>query len=236
MLKVSYFALVGALFFLSFQAQAVPLVDIKISVKKNDNDTYTYVIFLRNLGPVLEKLVTPPDHKITQWSASPPVEHPAGNKVLTDDANIVLFGVDTLSDDIVVDHIQDGGSSYHGTKESGFFDTDGDGIKNTTVAWHLPFYGWDLNDTVQPQESLRVSFTADQKLAEVNFWVGGSDDANIWNDPNIMLEDSFGIYDATQKKYLASFFERKVQVSPWKSKFRCKNIPNGKLHCEEMEN
>jgi len=80
------------------------------------------------------------------------------------------------------------------------------------VAWHLPFYGWTLDSTVKPGEKLVVKFTADKLITPMSFWVGGSDDAVIWDDTHTMLEDEFGIFDATLGTYVAPFFERPVMA------------------------
>jgi len=202
---------------------AMPLGEIKIHGVKKHNGQYVYLIQLKNLGPIADGVTTPSRHQVWDPAGQP---HPAGNKYLTDDKNLVVFGIDTLQDDIEIATINNGiivrktdsgaitlPSSFHGRAEPGFDDSDDNGIPNQVVAWHLPFFGWDLNDTIQVGDKIKkVIFTANKKLDHVNVWIGGSDDANIWNDNHVMAEDAFGIYDATDQQYLATFLTRKVTV------------------------
>jgi len=55
-------------------------------------------------------------------------------------------------------------------------------------------------------------FTLSEEITHFNSWVGGGDDAVIWNARNTMLEDEFGIYDADNGLYLASILTRKIQA------------------------
>ena len=41
-------------------------------------------------------------------------------------------------------------------------------------------------------------FTLSEEVESFNAWVGGSDDAYIWNAQHTMLEDEFGIYDVDE--------------------------------------
>ncbi len=194
----------------AFSVSAAPLFDVKVTYKKKDGN-YHYTMKITNPGPILPNVTTPPGHTITDWRSplSPKPVYAADGKYLSDDENLVLFGIDTKSDDVTISAITD--SPYyifHGTEEQGFNDTDGDGSPNKVAAWHLPFYGWTVDNTVKVGRSIKVSFVLSQEIRNFDVWVGGSDDANIWNDGNAMVENEFGIYDATQSKYLASFMTR----------------------------
>lgn len=189
---------------------AAPLFDVKITYKKK-NGNYHYTMKIINAGPILPNVTTPPGHTITDGrsTVTPKPVYPADGKYLSDDENLVLFGIDTKNDNVTISAITDSPYyTFHGTEETGFNDADGDGAPNKVAAWHLPFYGWTLDDTLKVRRSIKVTFVLSQEIKNFDIWVAGSDDANIWNDANKMVEDEFGIYDATQKKYLASFTTR----------------------------
>lgn len=195
--------------------QAAPLALMKIKVHANTDGSYTYKIKLNNLGPILPELTTPADHTIFDWNTG--LEYNAGDKVLDDDENIVLFGIDTGRDDISIWDIHDGHSRFEGAEEVGFLDSDNDGTPNQTIGWHLPFFGWTLDDTIRPNKKLtEISFKADARITHFIYWVGGSDDATIWIDQDIMIEDRFGIYNASRGEYSAVFFEREIHVKKLK--------------------
>lgn len=190
---------------LAFDVQAIPLGDIKISYVKNGNGTFTYTFKIKNAGPpVSPSVYTPPDHQIADRQGN---LHFAGGKVLDDDKNIVLFGIDTRRTDVLVTDIRDGSSSFHGTQEPGFAGT-------VVIAWHLPFTGYTLNDTIRPgQVEHGFSFTLNKHVKRFQYWIGGSDDVEIWNDQHVMVEDEYGIYDATDEKFLATFLTRETKAT-----------------------
>ena len=190
---------------------AAPLFDVKATYYKKPGGDYHYTVKITNAGPILANVTTPPGHTIPDGRSllTPKPVYAAGSKSLSDDSNLVLFGIDTKNDDVTISAITDSPFyKFHGTEEQGFNDADGDGSPNKVAAWHLPFYGWTLDDTLQVGRSIKVKFVLTHEVKNFDIWVGGSDDANIWNDSNKMLEDEFGIYDATQNKYLASFTTR----------------------------
>jgi hypothetical protein len=210
--KALFISIFLAIFLAPHPAAAIPFGDIRLVYVANPNGTYTYYFRVKNLGPTLSPDVrTPTDHLIFDWSSQLPVAYAAGNKPLDDDANIVLFGIDTLRDDVTVTQVTNAGSKFIGSIEAGFSDTDGDSIPNTVIAWHLPFT-FTLGDTIQPQKALYLfSFTLNQELTQLQYWVGGSDDTVIWNSAHIMVEDEYGIYDATDGAYLATFITKETQ-------------------------
>ncbi len=131
---------------------------------------------------------------IPNMGVSVPV--PAGTS-LSDDANTFLFGIDTKRDDIEITNVVDAEGNFHGEEVPGFSDSDGDGIKNQVLAWHLPF-DFSEADMIAPGEVSGVySFTVSEKLTHFEYWIGGSDDTNTWNDGHDMGEGEYGIYDAT---------------------------------------
>ncbi len=199
----------------SVNALAMPLGMIHIVYWENSYGQYTYFMLIENDGPIAPTVTTPSSHTITNWQAFPPIQVPAGDKSLDDDENLVVFGLDTERDDIIISNVAtlNAQSLFHGQEESGFDDSDSDGIFNQTVAWHLPFNSsWGLNDTVKPGDWIAVMFTLSEEVTSFNSWVGGSDDAVIWNTQSTMLEDEFGIYDADKGLYLASILTRKIQA------------------------
>jgi len=210
-----YFLLSALLAFLaSFPVFAVPYADIELKSKLNGDGTYTYKLEINNQGPILSNVATPPWHTI--WTSSGVID--AGGKQLNDDDNIVLFGIDTGRDDILITMIKNKDSGLHGTEEAGWADSDNDGTKNQVVAWHPPFGPWPEGTAITHGESVEVSFTANVKLDKVLIWIGGSDDDVIWVEGNDMAEDTFGIYDGTTGHYLATFFERHIHVKHKKMK------------------
>ncbi len=193
--------------------QAMPLAELKIFYWKNYNGSYTYIMKVKNNGPIAANVTTPANHQITRWLPDGSTTiFDAGDKYLTDDENLVVFGVDTKRDDLIISNIRDGSSAFQGEEEAGFFDSDNNGIANQIIAWHLPFFGWTLEEAINVDETLLVSFTLSEKVDEFDVWVGGSDDAVIWNDQHTMIEDEFGIYDGTDEVYLASFLTRKIKA------------------------
>ncbi len=204
--------------FYSINVFAMPLGDIHIAYWKNYSGQYVYFMAIKNTGPIAPEVTTPGNHTITNWQTFPPTQVSAGDKLLNDDENFVVFGLDTGRDDIVISNVQilDAQSKFHGQEEPGFEDHDNDGIPNQTVAWHLPFdNSWSLNDTVKPGHWIAVMFTLSKEVESFTTWVGGSDDAYIWNAQHTMLEDGFGIYDADDGLYLASFLTRKIQAKKY---------------------
>jgi len=199
----------------SINAIAMPLGNIHITYWKDQHGQYIYHMVVRNAGPIAPDVTTPTAHTITNWQTYPPTQVPAGDKLLDDDKNLVVFGLDTGRDDIIISnvHTLDANSKFHGEEEPGVEDNDNDGIPNQTVAWHLPFDGsWGLNDTIKPDHWITVRFTLSEEVKSFNSWVGGSDDAYIWNVQHTMLEDGFGIYDADDGLYLASILVKKIQA------------------------
>jgi len=201
--------------FSSLNAIAMPLGDIHITYWENHHGQYTYYMVVKNAGPIAPGVTTPDDHTITNWQTFPPSQVPAGNKLLDDDENLVVFGLDTGRDDITISNVLtlDRRSMFHGEEEPGVDDNDNDGVSNQTVAWHLPFdNSWGINDTIQAGDWITVMFTLSEEVKSFNSWIGGSDDAYIWNAQHTMLEDGFGIYDADDGLYLASILARKIQA------------------------
>ncbi|NOX93266.1 MAG: hypothetical protein GXP18_12695 [Gammaproteobacteria bacterium] len=204
--------------FYSTNALAMPLGNIHITYWKNHHGQYTYFMVIKNTGPIAPEVTTPNSHTITNWQTFPPTQVPAGDKLLDDDENLVVFGLDTGRDDIIISNVLtlDTHSKFHGEEEPGVDDSDNDGTPNQTVAWHLPFDdSWGLNDTVKPGDWIAVMFTLSDEVKNFNSWVGGSDDAYIWNVQSTMLEDGFGIYDADNGLYLASILVRKIQAKKY---------------------
>jgi len=210
--KLSLFIFLSLFTLFNTYVSAAPLADMEIEYEINSNGTYDYEIELKNMGPILEGVTTPPRHTVTDWSVVPPVGYRAGGKFLTDDENIVLFGLDLGRDDIVATNITARQSIFHGMLGNAWQDSDGNGIANKAVAFHLPFSGWTSDDTIKPGQELKIRFTLDKEVTEFMFWVGGSDDAFIWDDSSVMIEDDFGIYDATRGEYLATFSIRTVKA------------------------
>ncbi len=207
--------LASILAFSSAPLLAAPLADIEIEMEKHKaRGTYHYEFELTNAGPILEGVTTPANHVVVDYSVFPPQKYDANDKVLTDDSHIVLFGIDLGDDEVNVLAIKDrSGSLFHASEETGWRDSDGDGIPNKVIAWHLPFFGWTMDDTIAPGEKIKnIHFVLDKPLRNFVVWFGGSDDGLIWNDTSVMIEDEFGIYDASLEKYLAVFNERKVRA------------------------
>ncbi len=201
--------------FYSVNILAMPLGNIHVVYWENNYGQYTYFMLIENAGPIAPTVTTPSSHTITNWQTFPPIQVSAGDKSLDDDENIVMFGLDTGRDDIVISNVAtlSTQSQFYGNEEPGFDDSDGDGVRNQTIAWHLPFNNsWSLNDTVKPGGWIAVMFTLSEEVANFTSWVGGSDDAFIWNTQSIMLEDEFGIYDVDNGLYLASILTRKIQA------------------------
>lgn len=210
-MKRYIFVLLGLAYFVFWTATsfAVPYAEIELKAKHNHDGTYTYKLTLENQGPVLSNVATPPSHIINTMFGG---IYNAGGKLLNQDDNVVLFGLDTGRDDISISKITDGESHLHGSVESGWADSDGDGTANQVVAWHPPFGFWPEGTAITHGQSITVSFVADVKLDKVLIWIGGSDDDVIWVDGHDMGEDVFGIYDATDGEYLSTFFQRHVHV------------------------
>lgn len=206
---------VSAIIFLALICQksafALPLGSIKLVYFANEDGSYTYVFSVKNEGPLTSpKVTTPPDHIIKDWETGN--SYPAGGKALADDKNLVLFGLDTRKDNVVISDIRNGFSAFKGSEEKGFADNDGDGKPNQVIAWHLPA-GFTLGQTLRPGQTIRLlSFTLNKEIKQFPYWVGGSDDTTIWNDNSVMLEDEYGHYDATQGKYLGTFITRSIKA------------------------
>ncbi len=197
---------------------AMPLGNIHIVYWKNHHGQYTYFMMVKNAGPIAPEVTTPNDHTITNWQTFPPTQVQAGNKSLNDDENLVVFGLDTGRDDLTISNVLtlDTQSLFHGEEEPGIEDSDSDGTPNQTVTWHLPFdSSWGLDDTIKPGDWISVMFTLSEEVESFNTWVGGSDDAYIWNVQSTMLEDEFGIYDADNGLYLASILVRRIQAKKY---------------------
>ncbi len=191
---------------------ATPLGDVKMAYVANSDGTFTYYFRVLNMGPpIAPNVTTPPNYQIFDWRTQQ--SYPAGGKFLNDDANLVVFGIDTKNDEVMVSNITNGfPSNFHGAAETGFTDSDNDGIPNKVIGWHLPF-DFTFDQTLAPGKSIWfVSFKLDQEITDFEYWVGGSDDAYIWNDEHIMLEDSYGIYDATDETYMATFLTRSLKA------------------------
>ncbi len=218
------FTLVLSVFGVQSFGYASPLADLKIVYIDNKDGTYTYFFGINNLAqPINTEFATPPNHMIFNRQSQSMV--PAGGKVLGEDENIVVFGIDTQNDDVVISDITNARSTFHGSAENGFNDTDGDGSPNHVAAWHLPFSGFSLNDTIQTEKkSGMFSFTLNQEIGQFVYWVGGSDDTNIWNNENVMLEDNYGIYDASIGEYLATFVTRKVNAHKINNRNKLKQL------------
>ena len=201
--------------FSSVNVTAMPLGNVHITYWKNYSGQYTYYMIVKNAGPIAPEVTTPDNHTITNWQTFPPTQVSAGDKLLDDDENLVVFGLDTGRDDIIVSNVLAlrRQSKFHGEEEPGVEDNDNDGTPNQTIAWHLPFDGsWGLSDTIKPGDWITVMFTLSEEVKSFNSWVGGSDDAYIWNIQHTMLEDGFGIYDADDGLYLASILARKIHA------------------------
>lgn len=210
---ILFFCLIA---FYSTNSLALPFGDVDIVYWKNSKGEYTYVMEIKNTGPIVPGVTTPDNHTITNRQTSPPTQVPAGNKSLDDDENLVVFGLDTGRDDITISGIKtlNKGSKFHGTEEPGFGDNDNDGAPNQVIGWHLPFdNSWELSDTVKLGKTISVRFTLSKKVKDFTVWVAGSDDAYIWNAQHLMLEDKFGIYNADEGLYLASFLRRGVRAN-----------------------
>ena len=124
-------------------ANAAPYAELEVDAKKTHLDEYTYTLTITNQGPILEDAVTPE------------------GKSLKQDENIVVFGIDTGRDDIVISNITNGDSIFNGTEEMGW-------SGNQVVAWHLPFdNAWTLDDTLQHGKTLKVSFTTNARLEKL---------------------------------------------------------------------
>lgn len=211
-------------------SNAVPQGLMKIVYAANPDGTFTYVARLRNMGPTVRAAVmTPLEHQI--YDSRTQQSYAAGGKALTEDDNIIAFGIDTKSDDVTISnvgngfqtrdgeevHLQRNGEDAHshfiGGALAGFSDSDNDGIVNKAIGWHLPFDIFTLEQTLGQGDTIwSVTFTLDQAITDFVYWVGGSDDTTIWNFNNIMLQDSYGIYDATEEAYLAVFLRRSLNA------------------------
>ncbi len=196
---------------------AVPLGNMQMVYVANSDGTFTYFAHLRNMGPPIGvDVATPPQHQIYDWRTQQ--SYPAGGKLLTENKNIITFGIDTKSDEVTISNVSNGfPSDFQGGEEDGFSDSDNDGVPNKTASWHLPF-DFTLDQALGQGHTIWfLSFTLDRAISDFEYWVGGSDDAKIWDDTHIMLEDNYGIYDATDGAYLATFLTRslKARKVPW---------------------
>ena len=205
-------------------SHASPFGIVKILYIDNKDGTYTYYMSVVNQSqPIGTEVATPPDHMIFNWQTQSMV--PAGGKLLSQDENVVVFGIDTENDEVEITAITDADTAFHGTAENGFNDSDNDGIPNRVIAWHLPFDGFTLDDTIQSESRAGIfSFTLNQEITQFSYWIGGSDDTNIWNDGNDMLEDNYGIYDASIFEYLATFLTRNVKARKINNRNKIKHL------------
>ncbi len=211
-LTILVLSLASTLFLYHPASNALPLGDVKMVYVENSDGTFTYYFRVLNMGPAIEpNVTTPADYQVFDWRTQQ--SYFAGGKFLNDDANLVVFGIDTKSDEVEISNVTNGfPSNFNGAEETGFTDSDNDGIPNKVVGWHLPF-DFVLDQALPPEHSIWfISFTLDQAITDFNYWVGGSDDAKIWDDSHIMLEDSYGIYDATDEIYLATFLTRSLKA------------------------
>ena len=209
---------------LQSSVHASPLADMKMLYVDNRDGTYTYFFIIKNLDqPIGTEFSTPPNHTIFNRQSQSMV--PAGGKNLSEDENIVLFGIDTQSDDVTITSVTNARTAFHGTAENGFTDTDADGVFNRVIGWHLPFDGFSLSDTIPTEKTAGIfSFTLNKEINHFVYWIGGSDDANIWNVGNVMLEDNYGIYDASIGEYLATFMTRKVRAIKINNRNKVKDL------------
>jgi len=208
---------------------ALPLADVELRYVDNHDGTWTYAMTVTNAGPVALAVATPGDYVLTSWQMG---DFEAGGRLLNQDENIVSFGIDTGTDEVNVFDLRAGESSFHGTLEDAWQDHDGDGIPNVSVAWHLPFYDWTLDEAILPRESLSsIRFTTDRKLEKVVFWAVGSDDTVIWHDSHLVVEDPYGIYDTVDGQYLATFFGRALEPQHVHSRRLCLGTGFGKQGC-----
>lgn len=205
-------------------SHASPFGFLKIAYVDNRDGTYTYYMTVVNISqPIGTEFATPTDHMIFDWNSQSLL--PAGGKLLSENENIVVFGIDTESDDVEITNVTDADSSFHGAAENGFNDSDNDGVPNKVIGWHLPFDGFTLEDTIQTGNRAGIfSFTLNQEITQFSYWVGGSDNTNIWNDGNVMLEDAYGIYDATIGEYLATFLTREVRANKLNNRNRVRRL------------
>ncbi len=135
-------------------SHASPFGILEIHYEDNKDGTYTYYVSVVNLSqPIGTEFATPENYMIQGWL-------PAGGKSLSQDENIVVFGVDTGSDDVDITAITNANTAFHGSAENGFNDT-------RVIAWHLSFEGFTLDDTIQSEQTAGVfSFTLNQEITQ----------------------------------------------------------------------
>ncbi len=226
---MKHFILAFTMIFLSAgivnTSYASPFGILEIHYEDNKDGTYTYYVSVANLSqPIGTEFATPSGHMIYNWDSE--IEVSAGGKPLSQDENIVVFGVDTGKDNNddgfeILEPIPDNDTAFHGSAENGFNNSDNDEFPNRVIAWHLPFEGFSLEDTIQSEQTAgSFSFTLNQEITQFSYWIGGSDDTNIWNedgDNYVMVEDDYGIYEIPIQapdngQYLATFLTRTVNA------------------------
>jgi len=192
-------------FLLSTSLSASPLSHLKMVYVSNHDGTFTYYFIIDNIGPALFTLVA------TSANYSIHGSYFAGGQLLDDDENLVLFGIDTLRDDLVITDITNADTVFTGAESNGFSDADNDGIPNQVASWHLPDV-FTLAQTIAVGDKAGVfSFTLSKEATDFEFWVGGSDDIEITNPSHTMLVDFYGQYDLTIGEYLATFYTHRVR-------------------------
>ncbi len=192
-----FFSCLGAV------AWASPVGHMEMVYIENRDGTFTYYFKLTNDGPPLfTDPSTPPDHTLQAFNGT---TLDAGGKSLSEDQYLVDFGIDLLADDLVITRIRNGSTVFDGAVARGFHDTDGDGTRNQTVAWHLPDT-FRQNQTVEPGETVGIfSFTLNREVEAFEIFMGGTDDIETYMAFPAAGVDDYGVYDAALQRYFATF-------------------------------
>jgi hypothetical protein len=182
---------------------ATPVARIEMVYVRNLNGTFTYFARVTNVGPPLfTESSTPPGHTLTAFNGT---TLDAGGKPLNEDQYLVAFGLDTLSDDLIITNIRNASTAFIGTVENGFHDTDGDGTRNQAIAWHLP-NTFTQAQTIQPgQVRGNFSFTLNREVKEFEFFVTGTDDLETYIAFPVAGVDDYGHYDGALQRYFSTF-------------------------------
>ena len=200
--------LFGAVFTLlltiGFNVHASPVGDIKLVYVKNFNESYSYFFIVNNVGPaIMTPFSTPTDYLISGI-------YPAGGKLLEDDEYVVLFGLDTQRDDLVISDITNANTAFTGNESTGFSDSNNNGVPNQVLSWQLPDV-FTLEETIPIGATAGIfTFNLDQEVTDFEFWVGGSDDTELTNPNHTMLFDFYGQYDLDAGEYLATFYTQRL--------------------------
>jgi hypothetical protein len=183
-------------------AWASPVGHMEMVYFDNRNGTLTYYFKLTNAGPPLfTDFSTPPGHTLFAFNGT---MLDAGGKSLSEDQYFIDFGIDTLRDDLVITRITNAGTAFTGFVANAFHDTDGDGIRNQALAWHLPDI-FTQEQTIEPGETRGVfSFTLNREATDFELFVSGTDDIDVYMTFPVAGVDDYGFYDGALQRYFGT--------------------------------